>query len=129
VNNNKPSSAHLWRWFDPREKSLGTIAFIFNRISAIGLTVYLFLHLIVLSKLAAGSQAYDSFLLLAKSPVIKIGEMFVICGGILHGLNGIRIALNSFGFLIKFQKELFIGLIIIVLAATAFFAIRMFSGV
>ncbi len=128
MNNNKPSSTHLWRWFNPRDKSLGTIAFIINRISAIGLTIYLFLHLAVLSKLAAGSQAYDDFLILAKSPAIKIGEMFVIAGGIIHGLNGIRIALNSSGCLLKIQKELFIGLMIIALAAIAFFAVRMFFG-
>lgn len=129
MNINKPSSTHFWRWFDPRAKNIGTFAFIINRISAIGLTIYLFLHLAVLSKLAAGSQVYDDFLLLAKSPIIKIGELFVIAGGIIHGLNGIRIALISFGFLLKIQKELFVGLMIIALAAIVFFAVRMFSGV
>ncbi|NPV76916.1 MAG: hypothetical protein HPY59_11150 [Anaerolineae bacterium] len=128
MNINKPSPSHLWRWFDPRDKSIGTIAFIINRLSAIGLTIYLFLHLAVLSKLVAGSQAYDDFLILAKSPAIKIGEMFVIAGGIIHGLNGIRITINSLGFLLKIQNGLLVGLMIIALAAIVYFAIRMFSG-
>ncbi|MCC6147927.1 MAG: hypothetical protein IT308_10210 [Anaerolineaceae bacterium] len=128
MNNNDPSSHHFLRWFDPRHKSIGTIAFIINRFSALGLTVYLILHLVVLSKLASGGQAYDEFLILAKSPVIKIGEMFVIAGGIIHGANGVRIALNSFGFLVKIQKELFIGLMILSLAIIFYFGVHMFSG-
>jgi len=33
------------RWFDPRWRAVGTWAFILNRVSGLGLTVYLFLHL------------------------------------------------------------------------------------
>jgi succinate dehydrogenase / fumarate reductase, cytochrome b subunit len=85
----------FWRWFDPRYRSISTWAFILNRITALGLTLYLFMHLIVLGKLAQGPEAYDAFIELAHTPVIKVGEMLVIAAGLIHGLNGIRIALNS----------------------------------
>ena len=53
----KPANA--WQWIDPRGRESGGWAFILNRITAIGLTVYLFLHLIVLGKLAQGAEAFD----------------------------------------------------------------------
>jgi succinate dehydrogenase / fumarate reductase, cytochrome b subunit len=53
------------RWFDPRCRQVGTWAFILNRISGVGLTVYLFLHLAVLGTLARGPEAYDNFVALA----------------------------------------------------------------
>lgn len=123
---NKPSSLNLLRWFDPRNREIGTWGFILNRITALGLSLYLFLHLFMLSKLALGPQAYDSFITLAKSPVIKIGELFVIAAGVIHGLNGIRIGLNSFGIAVRYQKELFIGLMALALLAIAIFTYFMF---
>ena len=59
---NKPSASNWFRWFDPRRRDVGTYAFILNRITALGLTLYLFLHLIVLGQLAKGPEGYDSFL-------------------------------------------------------------------
>jgi succinate dehydrogenase / fumarate reductase cytochrome b subunit len=93
---NHPAPRNLWRWFDPRNRQIGYWAFILNRITALGLTLYLTLHLVALSQLAQGAGAYNSFVALAKNPVFKVGEMLVVAAGIIHGLNGIRIALNSF---------------------------------
>ena len=42
------------RWFDFRSWRLGMIAYILNRVTAIGLVVYLYLHLAVLSLLTQG---------------------------------------------------------------------------
>ena len=39
----------VWAWFEPRWRDIGAWAFIANRISAVGLTLYLFMHLVVLS--------------------------------------------------------------------------------
>lgn len=128
MKNNAPTPNRFLHWFDPRNQGAGTIAFIINRVSGIGLTFYLILHLIVLSKLASGSQAYDSFVALAKSPIIMAGELLVIAGGVIHGLNGIRITLNSFGVFTRIQKELFAGLMVVSIVIIVLFGIRMFSG-
>src|SRR5512133_3261080 len=93
----KRSVRQVLAWFDPRWREVGTWAFILNRLSGIGLTVYLFLHLIVLGTLARGPDAYDSFIALAKSPLFVLGELLVVIGGLYHGLNGLRIILTSFG--------------------------------
>ena len=65
---------------------------------------------------------------LPKNPIFKIGEMLVIAAGIIHGLNGIRIALNSFGIGARFQKQAFLGLMLLALAGIAYFGFIMFLG-
>src|SRR5574339_742119 len=94
---NQPSARKAWTWFVPFRRDIGSWAFALNRITAIGLTVYLFLHLIILDKLAQGPGAYDQFLELNENPFIKFREWAVVAGAILHGLNGIRIILTTFG--------------------------------
>jgi succinate dehydrogenase / fumarate reductase, cytochrome b subunit len=115
------------RWFDPRSRSIGTWAFILNRITALGLTLYLFIHLIVLGKLAQGPQAYDEFLAFAHNPVVVFGELLVIAAGFIHGLNGIRIALTSFGVGTRIQTQIFLGIMLVSIIGTIYFAIRMFG--
>ena len=128
MNSNQPDSKNFLKWFDPRNRKLGSWAFILNRITAIGLTVYLFLHLVMLSKLAQGPEAYNAFIKLAKTPVVLIGEMFVVAGGIIHALNGIRIGLNSMGIGTQVQKQLFVFLMFFAVAGIAVFGIKMLGG-
>ncbi len=123
----KRSLTQLLAWVDPRWREVGTWAFILNRLTAIGLTVYLFMHLVVLGRLAQGPEAYDSFIALAKTPLFLLGELLVIVGALYHGLNGLRIALTSFGIGLRYQKEMFYGIVAIVLAAGLTFAVVMFG--
>ncbi len=125
---NQSAPAHFWRWFDPRHHKLGTWAFILNRVTALGLTLYLALHLVALSQLAMGPQQYNSFIALTKTPFIKVGEILVIAAGIIHGLNGIRIALSSFGIGVRIQKQIFAGLMAIAAVGILVFAATMFGG-
>lgn len=125
---NSPAPRNFWRWFDPRGRQVGTWAFILNRITALGLTLYLGLHLYMLSKLAQGPEAYDGFIKLAKTPVIMFGELLVIAAGLIHGLNGIRIALNSFGIGIRRQRSMFLAFFALALVGIAYFSWRMFFG-
>ena len=121
------SARQFVRWFEPRWRDVGMWAFILNRISGIGLTVYLFLHLAVLGTLARGPAAYDSFIALAKSPLFLAGELVVVAGGLYHALNGVRIVLNSFGIGVARQRQLFYALLAAVIVVTVIFAVRMFQ--
>ena len=58
---NHPAPTNFWRWFDPRNRQIGYWAFILNRITALGLTLYLVLHLIALSQLSQGAAAFVRF--------------------------------------------------------------------
>jgi len=123
---NQPSPANLLKWFDPRKKSMGSWAFILNRITAIGLTVYLYLHLIMLSKLVQGPESYNSFIATAKTPVILFGELLVVSAVLIHGLNGIRIALNSFGIGVRKQTAMFLISMGIAILFIFYFIYKMF---
>jgi succinate dehydrogenase / fumarate reductase cytochrome b subunit len=126
ITRNQPSARRFWSWFIPFRRAIGSWAFALNRITAIGLTVYLFLHLGVLGLLAQGPGAYDKFLELTENPFIKLGEWLVVAAAILHGLNGIRIVLTSFGVGVTRQKQLFFGLMAIAVVIILIFTARMY---
>ena len=100
-----PKRSNWTRWIDPRGKSTGSIGFIVNRLAGLGLTLYLFMHLIVLGKLAQGKESFDGFTALAHNPIIVAGEVIVIFAVMLHGFNGLRIALTSIGYNVGNQKD------------------------
>ncbi len=102
----------LWRralraWFDPRGHDLGLIAFALNRLSGIGLTAYLLLHLVVLTTFIRGERAWQVFVTLAKTPMFVALDAVLILGMIIHGLNGIRVSLIGLGFGARHQKSMF----------------------
>lgn len=126
-----PSSAtfgNILRWFDPRFRQPGSWAFILNRLTAIGLTVYLYLHLIMLGQLAQGPETWDAFIEFAKQPVVLFGEWIVVLGGLIHGLNGLRVILTSFGVGVPQQKAFFYVLFAIAILGGVIFAVRMFTA-
>lgn len=125
---NQPSAGKFWTWFNPLGRQVGGWAFILNRITALGLTFYLFLHLIILGRLAQGPEAYNSFLELTENPIVKFGELLVVAAVILHGLNGIRIILTSFDIGVSRQKQLFYGFMALAVIVILFFAVRMYTG-
>jgi succinate dehydrogenase / fumarate reductase, cytochrome b subunit len=122
----QPSAGKFWSWFIPVGRQAGGWAFALNRVTAIGLTFYLFLHLAVLSLLAQGPGGYDGFLALTENPIIKFGEWAVVAAVFLHGLNGIRIILTSFGVGVTRQKQLFYGFMIVAVFIILIFTVRMY---
>ncbi len=120
--------ARIGRWFDPRGRSLSDYGFILNRLTALGLTLYLFLHLIVLGTLAQGPDAYGVFLEVIENPIMKFGEWLVVAAVFIHGLNGIRIGMNSLGIAVPRQRETLIVVFILSAAAILFFGWKIFLG-
>ncbi len=109
-------------WFDPRGRRLGGWAFALNRLTAIGLLLYLYIHLAVLSLLVQGPGAWDAFVDLVLSPLFLMLDVVLIFGMLFHGLNGIRVSLVGFGFVPNRQRGLLVavaifGAIVLVYAA------------
>jgi succinate dehydrogenase / fumarate reductase cytochrome b subunit len=127
-NDQMKTKKDILKWFDPRNRHVGTWAFILNRITALGLVIYLYLHLIVLSTLAQGPEAFDSFIEFAHQPWVVFGELLVVVAAIYHGLNGIRVGLTSFGIGVPNQKQLFYAVLVVAVVASIFFAVRMFTA-
>ena len=103
-----PAVKNWPRWLDPRGRSTSGYGYIINRLAGLGLTAYLFMHLVVLGKLAQGPEAYDGFIEFAHNPVVLAGEFLVILAVFLHGLNGLRIIITSLGGMVKDQKKFLI---------------------
>lgn len=101
----------LKSWFDVRQRNLGTWAFALNRLTAIGLTVYLFVHLAVLSILLGGEESWDSFVNLARSPFFLTLDVILLFGVVYHMFNGIRVALVGMGVASRSHKTLFYVLV------------------
>jgi succinate dehydrogenase / fumarate reductase cytochrome b subunit len=123
-----PVLTRALRWFNPSGRTINTIVFILNRITGLGLVLYLVLHLIMLGQLAQGPEAYDGFLAIVHSPLFLIGEVLVVAAVFIHGLNGIRIALISFGVGTRSQRTFMISLLLIAIVCSLYFAIRMFAA-
>lgn len=105
----RPKSS-LRAWFDVRGRSVTTLAFALNRLTGVGLTVYLFLHLAVLSQLLRGPEGWDSFIRIARSPLFLTLDVILLFGVVYHMFNGIRVALVGMGVANRQQKGLFYGL-------------------
>ncbi len=116
----------LTAWFDVRGHKTGSWAFALNRLTGIGLALYLFIHLGVLSMLLQGESAWDDFVKLAKSPPFLLLDVILIVGLVFHGLNGLRVALVGTGIAAGKQRGLFwvlmaIGVVLTVTAAVLVF--------
>ena len=113
-------------WFDVRGRRLGTWAFALNRITGLGLVLYLVIHLVVLSLLARGEAGWDDFIALAKTPFFLFLDVVLIFGILVHGLNGIRVALVGMGVGVRTQKTTFrvlmaIGAVLLIVSAVRIF--------
>jgi len=123
-----PSPKKILEWFDPRSRSAGGWGFILNRITGLGLVLYLSMHLIVLFQLTRGADAYNGFVTMMKNPVFIFGELLVVAAGIMHGINGIRIGLTSFGIGGRYQFAMLLFVAAISGVLILFFAFHMLGG-
>ena len=81
------------------------------------------MHLIVLGKLAQGKESFDGFIALAHNPIIVAGEVMVVFAVMLHGFNGLRIALTGIGYNVGNQKGCCWLYLVIAVASGLYFAI------
>lgn len=76
---------------EPVDVRLGGTAFLVNRAAALGLVAYLYLHLLMLSMLVRGPDAWDDFVDLASSPPFLVLDVILLAGLLVHAANGVRI--------------------------------------
>jgi succinate dehydrogenase / fumarate reductase, cytochrome b subunit len=115
------------RWLDPRGRHLGTWAFVLNRLTALGLVAYLYLHLVILASLLRGPEAWDGLVALFRRPVFLAFDVLLVAGLAFHGLNGLRVALVGSGLLVDRQRALLVAAGILVGLVTLVAAVRIFA--
>ncbi len=114
-------------WFNLKGKHVGFWAYVVMRLSAIGLVLYLFLHLVILSQLAMGPAQWDGFVALAKSPAFLLLDIVLIIGILAHGLNGIRLSLIGFGIGVPSHKLMLWLAVILTVVFSVFSALAIFA--
>lgn len=127
ITRQDPKLRRALLWGDVRKRRLGMWAYALNRLTGIGLVVYLYLHLVILSQLAQGPAGWDSFVALAKTVPFLALDVILLVGLLIHGLNGVRVGLTGFGVGVRAQKQLFIALMAMAAVAAVVGAVRIFS--
>lgn len=118
----------LKAWFDIRGRTAGSWAFALNRLTGLGLTAYLLLHLAVLSTLLQGEAGWDQFVAFARSPLVLLMDVVLFFGFLFHGLNGIRVALVGMGIGARQERQMLwvlsaIGLVLLAVSAWLIFSL------
>ena len=90
-----------------------TWAFLANRVSALVLVGYLYLHLVVLSMLVRGSDSWNSFLALAGTRAFVAVDLVLFAAVVWHAANGVRLALVGTGIAVRRQRALLVGVVVV----------------
>ncbi len=123
----EPKVKRTTEWVDVRRRRLGMWAYALNRLSGLGLVLYLYLHLVVLSLLASGASGWDQFIALARTPLFLSLDVLLLTGLLIHGLNGIRVTLSGIGVGVRSQKTFFVVLMLVAAVTLIVAAWRIFG--
>ena len=115
-------------WFDLRNRSTGHLAFSLNRITGLGLVVYLYLHLGVLTLLLGGEDSWNGFIEVATLPLFLGLDVLLVFGLLVHGLNGTRLALIGSGYVPNRHKAMFWSLMVFGAIVLVYTALHVFGG-
>jgi succinate dehydrogenase / fumarate reductase, cytochrome b subunit len=84
----------------------GSWAYILQRLTGIGLVVYLFIHIWALSSLTHGKAAFAEEMKTFTSPPFKVAEWLLGALVMFHAFNGIRVAVVDLANGARYHKKL-----------------------
>jgi succinate dehydrogenase / fumarate reductase, cytochrome b subunit len=103
------SNSAFNRWLDVMlnyRKHSGSWAWILHRLTGLGLTLYILVHIIALTGLLKGEAAFNEEMKMFSSPIFLVGEWLLGVLVMFHAINGVRIVLIDFGNGAKHHKEI-----------------------
>jgi len=74
--------------------------YILQRVSGLGLILYLFIHIYETGIRLRGEAAWNATMALFRHPVFVAFEFVVFAGFVFHGLNGLRLIFAELGWLL-----------------------------
>lgn len=92
----------------------GMWAWLFHRVTGLGLLVFLLLHIVDIAILSFGPELYNASVRLFDQIIVRLLSLFLVAALFFHAFNGVRIILIDFwrkGVL--YQKVMF-GIVIVV---------------
>ncbi len=108
-------------------KYSGSWAWIIHRLTGIGLTLYIIVHIYAISALQKGKEAFDTEMKFFSSPFFLFLEWALGALVLYHALNGIRIVLIDLGNGSKYHKSLYYGIWIVGIVLMVIMAILIFG--
>ncbi len=88
------------RWAFRRPMNLEKLALLAQRVSGVGILVYLFFHIFITGSIVpgpdgvpGGPDVFAGIMAMLFNPIAHIGELLVVVGATFHGINGIRVML------------------------------------
>ena len=111
----------------------GSWAYLLHRVTGIGLTTYLFVHIYALSSLTKGRAAFQEEMKTFTTPPFKLAEWLLGLLVMFHAFNGIRIAIVDLGSGARYQKKLLtavyvVGIAIVLLMFVLIFHDELFAA-
>jgi succinate dehydrogenase cytochrome b556 subunit len=106
----------------------GSWAYILHRVTGIGLTVYLFVHIWALSSLTHGRAAFAAEMKTFTTPVFKLSEWALGLLVMFHAFNGIRIAIVDLADGARYHKKLLAGVWVVGIAVVVGMFFLIFSS-
>lgn len=76
-----------------RPMGIGLYMFVGHRLTAVALTVYLYVHLVTLGSVLQGPDDFDRVMALMDTPTIRVLELVLVWIVLFHMLNGLRLTL------------------------------------
>jgi succinate dehydrogenase / fumarate reductase cytochrome b subunit len=95
----------------------GQWAWIFHRLTGLGVLLFVFLHIVDTSLIGWGPRAYNHAIALYRMTGFRIGEILLVGAVLYHALNGIRIIVMDFWpQTTVIQKQLLYGVLVMFVA-------------
>ncbi|MFQ6134800.1 MAG: hypothetical protein ACE5KU_03165 [Nitrososphaerales archaeon] len=85
------------RWVRHHPQRIGRTAFLFQRVTGLGLTVYFVVHTLSVGTIFSGEDAWAMFLRIVETPIGWFGELLLLATIGFHAANGVRLILGEFG--------------------------------
>lgn len=86
----------------------GELAWALHRLSGLGVLFFLFLHILDTSLVLLGKEAYETFIGLYRTPVLRVLEVVLAMAVLYHAGNGVRITIYDFWpKLLRFDRFVF----------------------
>ncbi len=87
-------------WGFRKPLTLEKLALLAQRVSGVGILVYLFFHIFITGSIVpgpdgvpGGQDVFSGLMGMLFNPIAHIGELLVVVGATFHGINGIRVML------------------------------------
>lgn len=86
------------RWMYSPSHGISRTAFLFQRITGLGLTAYFLTHVFLTATILNGREPWEMFLKLVETPIGHSGELILLAALGFHGTNGLRLILAETGY-------------------------------